>query len=169
VAPYRVHGTFTGAGGKHVELAAIHERAGIRELILNEALVLAARTGKVEVCSYLLALGANPSHVGYGNRTAREFAEQEGRSKVIPLLPAAGAADETAADARHALDGEIRHLLMLSSRSSERIAGNSDRISKAVSPVDQKDRCDDFDMALSAVRDHQPFGRKDIPIESHVH
>ncbi|UCG88348.1 MAG: DUF4303 domain-containing protein [Gemmatimonadota bacterium] len=97
--------------GKHAKLASIHEEVGIRELVLNEALVLAARTGKADVCSYLLQVGANPSHQGYGHRTPREIAEQEGRKRLLPLLPSGGRPDEVSPELRYALDKEIHHLL----------------------------------------------------------
>jgi hypothetical protein len=104
--------------GRDSEMQALHEEARIRKLILNEALVLAARTGKVGACEYLLELGAQKLHQGYRGLTAREFAEQEGRKGVLDLLsdtsPAeqdSNSADQVELALRYALDRELYHLL----------------------------------------------------------
>lgn len=69
------------------KLATVEKLAdGVSELVLAEAFVLAARTGRAEVCQYLLNRKVDPSHRGYMGKTALEFATQENRKRVIELL-----------------------------------------------------------------------------------
>ncbi|MEM7477958.1 MAG: ankyrin repeat domain-containing protein, partial [Planctomycetota bacterium] len=51
-----------------------------------EALVLAARTGKVETCQLLIDHGANPNYPGYRSINAFQMAEQENRRRVTELF-----------------------------------------------------------------------------------
>ena len=97
--------------GKIQQLREMYS-AGIRDVVIHEALVLAAWKGKTEVCCYLLECGANPSHQGYRGKTALEFAQQEGRESVIDLLPDSGTGVSTLnPEVRYHLDMEIEYLL----------------------------------------------------------
>lgn len=73
-----------------------------RQVILNEAFVLAARKGKLEKCQHLLAAGADPRHVGYRYNTALDIATQEKRHSVVELVA------NLCGDERHEPDPEFR-------------------------------------------------------------
>ena len=63
-------------------------------LCVSEVLVLASRTGRVEVCKELIAAGADVGHVGYAGMTAVQWATQEIRKRVLEYLAACSARDE---------------------------------------------------------------------------
>ena len=69
----------------------------IAERTYGEALVLAASSGKLVVCQWLLERGTNVDYVGYRGRTALAYAKQEKRRSVIQLLEQFDANDDTSA------------------------------------------------------------------------
>ena len=72
------------------KLAAVESlNDGMRDLVRAEALVMAARTGRDEVCHFLLEQGVPKDYRGYRGKTAYEFAKQEERTKVVELLDSA--------------------------------------------------------------------------------
>ena len=73
----------------------VREQVGkMSPLCVSEALVLASRTGRVEVCKELIAAGADIGHVGYAGMTAVQLATQENRKRVLEYLANCSARDE---------------------------------------------------------------------------
>eukprot|EP01046_Picozoa_sp_COSAG06_P026216 COSAG06_NODE_2245_length_7263_cov_19.964964_12_plen_164_part_00 len=52
----------------------------------NTPLMHAARLGRTKICEMLLALGADPSLKGYGNKTALDKAREKKHSECVALL-----------------------------------------------------------------------------------
>lgn len=58
----------------------------VSPLAIRESLPLAARKGRTDACHVLLAEGAEPYHVNWGNKSAVQFAFEEGRWETLQLL-----------------------------------------------------------------------------------
>jgi hypothetical protein len=101
--------------GRLAELTTSWEAGAPDRLVVDEALVLAARTGKRDVCEFLLQRGANTNHAGYMGKTAFEMATQENRGRVVEILEQHDSPprESMPPEERHQLNQEILHLIQV--------------------------------------------------------